>query len=81
MRSSIISSRTKRIQPAQRYLALLLVALLLSMFASPPPQLAALTSSLRDQNTIRASASMSSNSILPALDPHYELEGVQTAKL
>jgi predicted outer membrane repeat protein len=81
MRSSSASLHTKRVRQFLRFLALLLVACLLSVFAPPAPQLAALPSSFHDLRALRADAVTSSNRISPTLDPRYPLEGVQTAKL
>ena len=78
--------RTSRTRQALRHVALLLAALLLSIFAPPAPKLAALPRFFPDraadfwQARDRASAHRLAAS-QAALDREYDLEGVQTAKL
>src|SRR6266545_1634748 len=87
MRLSIQSLHAHRVGKALRPLAFLLITFLLSIFASPEPTTAMLPRAGRSQPGTRLSRADAvgvqapASFILPALDPRYDLEGVQTAKL
>src|SRR5262245_6000371 len=87
MRSSIASPRAKRTWHVLRCTALLLIALLFSVFVPPALRLAAIPHTLRPRIAglpglaPEASPRISAVALQAALDSKYDLQGIQTAKL